>query len=100
MFGDIAQNYLDRRGLILYLDGVPILDAGGLSSLERLIQKCRDKGTYLLLCDLQFQPLKTLARAGIQPQTGSFSLSSSLADALESVSNDNLGLPQTTGEGA
>lgn len=90
VFGDIAQNYLDRRGLILYLDGVPILDAGGLSSLERLMQKCRDSGTYLLLCDLQFQPLKTLARAGIQPQPGIFSLSSSLADALESVSNNTI----------
>lgn len=100
VFGDIAQNYLDKRGLILYLDGVPILDAGGLSSLERLMQKCRDQGTYLLLCDLQFQPLKTLARAGIKPQPGVFSLSSSLADALESVSNDNLALAPNTGEGA
>ena len=82
VFGDIAAQHLGKRGTILYLDGVPVLDAGGLSALERLMHKCAQENTYLMLADLQFQPLKTLARAGIEPRTGEFALYSSLADAL------------------
>ncbi len=85
VFGEIAAKYLDKRGIILYLDGVPLLDAGGLSALERLMQKCEEEHTCLMLADLQFQPLKTLARARIAPQPGVFALYSSLADALEAA---------------
>jgi SulP family sulfate permease len=82
VFGDIAAQHLGKRGTILYLDGVPVLDAGGLSALERLMHKCAQENTYLMLADLQFQPLKTLARAGIEPRAGEFALYSSLVDAL------------------
>jgi len=82
VFGDIAAQHLGERGTILYLDGVPVLDAGGLSALERLMHKCAKEKSFLMLTDLQFQPLKTLARAGIAPRAGEFALYPSLADAL------------------
>ena len=56
--------------MVLYMDGVTILDAGGLSALNKLIASCRQTGTRLVIADLQFQPLRTLARAGVKPETG------------------------------
>ena len=85
VFGEIAAEHLGERGTILYLDGVPVLDAGGLSALERLMQKCAERKSFLMLADLQFQPLKTLAHAGIEPRAGEFAVYSTLADALEAA---------------
>jgi SulP family sulfate permease len=52
------------------MDGVTILDAGGLSALNKLINTCRRDGTQVVIADLQFQPLRTLARAGVKPEEG------------------------------
>ena len=77
-----------RRGIILYLDGVPILDAGGVSALDKLVQQCASDGARLYLTDLQFQPLKTLARAGVQPQPDVLAFFPTLGDALEAANKE------------
>lgn len=87
IFGELAVLSEQQQGILLYMDGVPILDAGGLAALNRLIDKCRQDGTQLVLADLQFQPLKTLARAGIRPVEGVTRFHSTLKDALESVAD-------------
>jgi SulP family sulfate permease len=81
VFGEIAEGCSQRRGIVLYLDGVPILDAGGLSALEKLVERCAANGTELVLTDLQFQPLKTLARAGVAPIAGVLRFEPSLSEA-------------------
>lgn len=86
VFAEIAAGCGARKGIVLYLDGVPILDAGGLAALERLVEKCRVNGTKLILTDLQFQPLKTLARAGVVPIPGVLQFAPTLGEALSSVS--------------
>ncbi|MGB4248776.1 MAG: C4-dicarboxylic acid transporter DauA [Pseudohongiellaceae bacterium] len=83
VFGEIAMMCEERRGIILYLDGVPILDAGGVSALEKLVAKCRATGTQLMLTDLPFQPLRTLAKAGVQPIAGVLTLFPTIREALE-----------------
>jgi len=70
IFGELAEMSRQSRGFVLYMDGVTILDAGGLSALTKLIDTCRDSGSQVIIADLQFQPLRTLARAGIQPEQG------------------------------
>ncbi len=87
VFGEIAAGCGARKGIVLYLDGVPILDAGGLAALERLVAQCRVNGTQLILTDLQFQPLKTLARAGVVPIPGVLEFAPTLGEALGSVSS-------------
>ncbi len=87
VFGEIAAGCGARKGIVLYLDGVPILDAGGLAALERLVAQCRVNGTQLILTDLQFQPLKTLARAGVTPIPGVLQFAPTLGEALGSVSS-------------
>lgn len=86
VFGEIAEGCSKRRGIVLYLDGVPILDAGGLSALEKLVERCGANGTQLVLTDLQFQPLKTLARAGVVPIEGVLRFAPTLGEALQSLS--------------
>ncbi|NWO08290.1 MAG: hypothetical protein HLX50_22050, partial [Alteromonadaceae bacterium] len=39
------------------MDGVTVLDAGGLSALDKLIDTCRETGSQVIIADLQFQPL-------------------------------------------
>ncbi len=85
VFGEIAAGCGARKGIVLYLDGVPILDAGGLAALERLMERCRVSGTQLVLTDLQFQPLKTLARAGVLPIPGVLQFAQTLGEGLESI---------------
>lgn len=83
IFADIARLTNNSRGIVLYMDGVPLLDAGGLAALNKLISKCQKNHTELMIADLQFQPLKTLARAGVKPLPGILSFYPTLREALE-----------------
>ena len=70
-------------GLILYLDGVTLLDAGGLSTMSRFIDLCGRRQCQVVIADLQFQPLRTLARAGVKPIPGVSVYAPSLEQALQ-----------------
>lgn len=70
VFGELSTLCNRQRGIILHLEGVAMLDAGGLVALSKLIAKCRATNTCLYVTELQFQPLKTLARAGVEPIPG------------------------------
>ncbi|GGO80221.1 sodium-independent anion transporter [Marinobacterium nitratireducens] len=83
VFSELELLSRDSRGVALYLDGVPMLDAGGLAALEKYIASCRERNIELLIADLQFQPLRALARAGIRPVEGELSFAPTLAEALE-----------------
>ncbi|MEQ9545321.1 MAG: C4-dicarboxylic acid transporter DauA [Marinobacter sp.] len=85
IFGELAGLSRNARGFILYMDGVTVLDAGGLSALNKLVEVCRAEGTRIVIADLQFQPLKTLARAGVGPVNGVSSFYPSLEAALTAV---------------
>lgn len=98
IFGELAALSEHKQGILLYMDGVPILDAGGVAALNKLIDKCQNAGTQLVLADLQFQPLKTLARAGIQPVEGVSRFYSTLKTALESVADVEAGAAISGGQ--
>lgn len=85
IFGELAELSRQSRGFVLYMDGVTILDAGGLSALTKLIDTCRDSGSQVVIADLQFQPLKTLARAGIKREEGVSRFYPTLDAALAAV---------------
>ncbi|TNE97837.1 MAG: C4-dicarboxylic acid transporter DauA [Gammaproteobacteria bacterium] len=85
VFGELAALSADDRNIILYMDGVTILDAGGLAALNKLIATCREDGTRIVIADLQFQPLRTLARAGVKPIEGVSDFAPSLDQALALV---------------
>lgn len=85
VFGELTR-YCDKdKTVILYLDYVTMLDAGGISALTKLIAHCQNQQAQLILTNVNFQPLKTLARAQIEPVEGVFRVYPSLNDALEAV---------------
>jgi SulP family sulfate permease len=83
VFDELQAEIQQARGVVLYMDGVPLLDAGGLSALNHFIQLCRRQGVELVVADLQFQPLRALARAGMAPIVGELSFTPTLAEALQ-----------------
>ncbi|HEX7026732.1 MAG TPA: C4-dicarboxylic acid transporter DauA [Gammaproteobacteria bacterium] len=82
VFSELALLAADKRGVILALDAVPLLDAGGLSALTKFINACGKYNTKLIMSDIQFQPLKTLARAGTRPIEGVLVFASTLDEAV------------------
>ena len=90
IFADIARLSEHSRGVVLYMDGVPLLDAGGLAALNKLLSKCQKQSTELIIADLQFQPLKTLAKAGVKPIPGQLSFYPTLREALEHLAQYGL----------
>ncbi|MFT5808358.1 MAG: SulP family sulfate permease [Moritella dasanensis] len=87
VFSELADKTSEVDGFVLYLDAVPLLDAGGLAAMEQFIKECQIYNTQVIFCDLQFQPLKTLARAGVQPIGGVTSFSPTLHEALTEIAN-------------
>ncbi len=85
VFAEIVMRCPDSRGLVLYMDGVSTLDGGGLNALLRLVDQAREQRVELVLADLQFQPLKTLRRAQVEPQPGLLHFTATLSEALEWV---------------
>ncbi len=82
VFGELSLLCDRQRGIVLYLDGVTILDAGGLSALNKFLDKCAGSGTRVYLADFQYQPLKTLAKAGFKPDEKVYSVYPTLSAAL------------------
>jgi len=67
VFAELSLLCRGQRGVVLYLDAVPILDAGGLSAMQRFLSQCEESRIDVDLADFQFQPLKTLAKAHFNP---------------------------------
>ena len=84
IFGEIPSRMTTLDGVILYMDGVTILDAGGVAAMNKLVAYCAKEGKQIFFADLQFQPLKTLARANIKPLSGVTSFFPTLNEAIHS----------------
>ncbi|GAA0681172.1 C4-dicarboxylic acid transporter DauA [Marinobacterium maritimum] len=87
VFDELQAETDGVRGVVLYMDAVPLLDAGGLSALNHFIQVCHQQGVALVVADLQFQPLRALARAGMVPVEGELRFTPTLAEALQPLLN-------------
>ena len=82
VFGDLTQQTPRQAGIILSMEGVSILDAGGLAALQKFISHCRRTNTFLCMTDFEFQPLKTLAKSGFKPDNITTFTAPTLADAM------------------
>ncbi len=72
LFTDLATRCVGKRVVVLKCDAVPVLDAGGLDAFKRLVERLPE-GCELRVSNLEFQPLRTMARAGIKPIEGRLS---------------------------
>ncbi|XTZ40519.1 C4-dicarboxylic acid transporter DauA [Salmonella enterica] len=69
VFSDLESRIAGKRIVVLKWDAVPVLDAGGLDAFRRFVSRLPE-GTELRVSNLEFQPLRSLARAGIKPIPG------------------------------
>ena len=88
VFGEIVERMSTLDGVVLYLDGVTLLDSGGVAALTKFTAYCEKAGKKIVVADLQFQPLKTLSRANFKPVAGVISFHSTLHDALQSFGEE------------
>lgn len=72
----------DGAGLVLYADGVTLLDAGGTSALERFSDACAERGIRVLLADLQPQPAQIARDLELHSGSHAIELTETLDDAL------------------
>ncbi|MBU3825644.1 MAG: C4-dicarboxylic acid transporter DauA [Candidatus Oceanisphaera merdipullorum] len=86
VFSELAGLCQEQKGVILYLDAVSILDAGGQVALSGFVDHCQRHHIEVIVADMQFQPLKTLARAGVQPIPRVLSFYPTLQEAVAQVS--------------
>lgn len=85
IFNDLQTRIEGKRIVVLKWDAVPVLDAGGLEAFQRFVSRLPE-GCELRVSNLEFQPLRTLARAGVQPIPGKLAFypnrDAALADIL------------------
>lgn len=82
LYAEILERAQGSRGVVLQWDGVSVLDAGGLAGFQRLCDDLQRAGIPLWVAEVQFQPLKTLARAHFQAIPGVVEFSASLEETL------------------
>lgn len=85
IFGDLASTLQGKKGIVLQMDSVTILDSGGLAALRRFVTQAEAHGVEVYLSELQFQPLRTIARYGLDKFGEHFKLFSNLDEAQAAV---------------
>ncbi|WP_416262400.1 C4-dicarboxylic acid transporter DauA [Gibbsiella quercinecans] len=84
IFNELLARSESYNQIVLQWDAVPVLDAGGLQALQRFIETLPE-GKQLVITDIPFQPLKTLARARVQPIEGKLAFYATLPEALNAL---------------
>ncbi|SUG88251.1 transporter [Salmonella enterica subsp. enterica] len=80
-FTDLESRIKGKRIVVLKWDAVPVLDAGGLDAFQRFVKRLPE-GCELRISNLEFQPLRTMARAGIKPIPGRLTFFPNRTEAL------------------
>ncbi len=90
VFGELALLSAEQKAVILQLDSVSILDSGGVSALNKFIDSCKKLNIRVYLTDFQYQPLRTLSKAGFKPDGVISETFSTLAEALNQMQSLSL----------
>ena len=85
LFSELSETLEGKKGIVIQMDAVTILDTGGLSALRRFMNYAEARGVEVYLSELQFQPLRTLARYGLSNFGAHFQLFASLEEAQKAV---------------
>src|SRR5690606_42106269 len=58
----------DIRTVVLYMDGVPVIDSAGAVTLVSAIEEYLSRGVQVIIADLLPEPRKVLQRSGLLTQ--------------------------------
>ena len=81
IFSELQSRSAGKKVIVLLWDRVAVLDAGGVNALRNFVDNLTE-GTEVRIAEIPFQPLKTLARARMQPIEGKLSFYGKLEEAL------------------
>lgn len=81
IFSELQSRSAGKKVIVLLWDRVAVLDAGGVNALRNFIDNLTE-GTEVRIAEIPFQPLKTLARARMQPIEGKLSFYGKLEESL------------------
>jgi SulP family sulfate permease len=71
------------RVFILRLRLVPLIDASGVTALMQMIERCRRRGTNVILSGLREQPRRILAQMGVVEEGDSLRFARDFTEALQ-----------------
>jgi len=75
----------DIRTVVLYMDGVPVIDSAGAVTLVSAIDEYLSRGVQVIIADLLPEPRKVLQRSGLLTQQDGLIIVDTLAEALRLV---------------
>ncbi|PHM27754.1 C4-dicarboxylic acid transporter DauA [Xenorhabdus budapestensis] len=85
IFTELKEKSAEYQIIIMQWDAVPVLDAGGLHAFQGFVREMAKEQKHVVVCDIPFQPLKTLARAKIVPIERQLSFYATLPKALKEM---------------
>ncbi|MCC8365364.1 C4-dicarboxylic acid transporter DauA [Xenorhabdus sp. PB61.4] len=85
IFTELKEESAEYQNIIMQWDAVPVLDAGGLHAFQSFVREMAKESKQVVVCDIPFQPLKTLARAKVTPIAGQLSFYATLPKALKEM---------------
>jgi len=65
IFSELYNKIDGCNGVIIAMEAVPLLDGGGLSTLERFLEKSKQQNCRVILDNVQEQPQETIKKAGL-----------------------------------
>lgn len=68
--------------LILQMHGVPTMDISGVVALKSALESLEKKHIFVILSDVQKQPLETLKRAGLEPQADKLAICENMQSSI------------------
>ncbi|QOL14922.1 C4-dicarboxylic acid transporter DauA [Dickeya dianthicola] len=81
LFNELMERAQPYPTIILQWDAVSVLDAGGLNAFRNFVELLPPE-KQLIITDIPFQPLKTLARANVTPIANRLGFYATLEQAL------------------
>ena len=88
LFADLHEKTVhtdhEIKHIVLQCDAVTVLDTGGIHALTRFVQHMLPH-QQLYMCNMQFQPLRTIVKSGSLPEIKKITFTSDLTEALNKI---------------
>ena len=84
LHGKTVHTDHEIKHIVLQCDAVTVLDTGGIHALTRFVQHMLPH-QQLYMCNMQFQPLRTIVKSGSLPEIKQINFTADLAEALNKI---------------
>ena len=88
LFADLHEKTVhtdhEIKHIVLQCDAVTVLDTGGIHALTRFVQHMLPH-QQLYMCNMQFQPLRTIVKSGSLPEIKKITFTADLTEALNKI---------------